>query len=334
MAVSGKILVTGGCGFIGAHLCRRLVESDADVVVVDDLRLGQIENLGGDVAGSVDIRSLEIAAPEDLERVLSEARVERVIHLAAMHFIPACEANPVDAIRVNVAGTQALLSACMRAPSVEAVVVASSGAVYEPSEAPLRERDPLGPTDVYGHTKRWTEELAELFQRRTGIPVGIARIFNTFGPGETNPHFVPSVALQLLRGSRVAVGNLDSRRDYTFVTDVAAALTALVDACDTRPLLTCNIGRGEAVDGRRLVELLAELAGREPELVVEAERIRVDDRPVLLADPGLAGEELCWEPTVGLREGLEAVLERPLGARRGGPQSSPPTSLVRSRAAR
>jgi UDP-glucose 4-epimerase len=308
-----KALVTGGCGFIGAHLCVELVQSGEDVVVVDDLSVGSNVNLEALGVEGVDVQAIDIRDVASLTGLLRASRPAKVIHLAAVHFIPRCESDPLNAIRTNVEGTQALLQACTAADSVQSVVLASSGAVYRPGTGAHRETDALGPTDIYGHTKQWAEQLAQLFHARTGIAVGIARIFNTFGPGETNPHFIPSVILQLLQGPAVRVGNLSTRRDYVYVGDVASALARLADVGRERGVLTCNIGRGEAVEGTRIVELIGSALGRDVEVVVDRSRIRADDRAVLLCDPRLALSELGWRATTGLEEGIEAALGRPLG---------------------
>jgi UDP-glucose 4-epimerase len=309
-----KTVVTGGCGFVGAHLCAELVRSGEDVVVVDDLSVGSRANLEALGVGAVDVQATDIRDLASLTRVLQTSRPETVIHLAAVHFIPRCEADPLGAIRTNVEGTQALLQACAAVGSVQSVVVASSGAVYRPDTTAHRETDALGPTDIYGHTKQWAEQLARLFHARTEIAVGIARIFNTFGPGETNPHFIPSVILQLLRGSTVRVGNLSTRRDYVYVGDVASAIARLANVARERGFLTCNIAREEAVEGSRVVELIGQVVGRDVEVVVDQDRVRADDRAVLLSDCRLAHSELNWRAETGLEEGIAAALGRPLAA--------------------
>lgn len=310
---SGKTVVTGGCGFIGAHLCAHLLQRGEDIVVVDDLSVGSRGNLGALRADAVDVQTIDIRDADSLTRLLRRSRPEKVIHLAAIHFIPLCESDPLNAIRTNVEGTQALLQACTAAGSIHSVVLASSGAVYRPDLAAHRETDDLGPTDTYGHTKLWAEQLTQLFHSRTGIGVGIARIFNTFGPGETNPHFIPSVMLQLMRGNPVRVGTLSTRRDYVYVSDVAEAIARLGDVCRDRGLLMCNIGREEAVEGSRIVELIGRVIGRDVEVLVDQRRVRADDRPVLASDCRVAHSELDWHAQTGLEEGLEATLERPLG---------------------
>jgi len=307
-----KTVVTGGCGFIGSHLCAELVRNGEDVVVVDDLSVGSRSNLEALEVRGVEVRAIDIRDEASLARLLQTARAEKVVHLAAVHFIPRCEADPVGAIRTNVEGTQSVLQACTAAGSVHSVVLASSGAVYRPDTSAHRETAALGPTDVYGHTKQWAEQLAHLFHAKTEIAVGIARIFNTFGPGETNPHFIPSVILQLLQGDTVRVGTLSTRRDYVYVGDVASALARLVDLCRAHGLLTCNIGREEAVEGAHVLELIGRALGRDANAVVDRERVRADDRPVLLSDCRLAHSELGWQAQTGLEEGIEAALERPI----------------------
>jgi UDP-glucose 4-epimerase len=310
---SGKTVVTGGCGFIGAHLCARLVQGGEDIVVLDDLSVGSRGNLDALGVAAIDVQTVDVRDAESLTRLLRKARPEKVIHLAAVHFIPLCESDPLNAIRTNVEGTQALLQACAAAGSIHSLVLASSGAVYRPDTRARRETDALGPTDIYGHTKQWAEELARLFHSRTDIAVGIARIFNTFGPGETNPHFIPSVILQLMKGDTVRVGTLSTRRDYVYVGDVATAIARLGEVCRERGLLTCNIGREEAVEGSRLVELIGRALSRDVKVVVDQQRVRADDRPVLASDCRVAHSELDWHAQTSLEEGLDAALERPLG---------------------
>lgn len=305
--------MTGGCGFIGAHLCAHLVERGEDIVVVDDLSVGSRGNLEVLGVTGVDVQTVDIRDVESLTRLLQKSRPEKVIHLAAVHFIPLCESDPVNAIRTNVEGTQALLEACTAAGSIQSVVLASSGAVYRPDTTAHQETAELGPTDTYGHTKLWAEQLSHLFHAKTGIAVGIARIFNTFGPGETNPHFIPSVIVQLMEASTIRVGNLTTRRDYVYVSDLVAAIARLGDVCPERGLLTCNVGREEAVEGSRIVELIATALGRDVKIEVDRQRVRTDDRPVLVSNCRLAHSELDWHPQTGLEEGLEAALERPLG---------------------
>jgi len=312
-----RCLVTGGCGFVGSALVRRLLAESCEVVVVDDLSRGSRGNLGPDQDR---VRVIQQDVTNSLGGIFSSFRPQAVFHLAALHFIPDCDADPAYCLRVNVDGTRSVLEAAAGLRSPASLVLASSAAVYAPADGPHQEQeDPLGPVDVYGHSKRWAEELATGFAARTGAGAGIARLFNVFGPGETNAHFIPSLICQMKAGETVRLGNLSTRRDYVFVDDVADALLRLARYCvdghcvSGRPA-TVNIGSGRAYAGHEVVEALADFAPAGLKPVTDPRRLRPVDRPTLLADPALAQKLLDWAPRTSLVDGLRAAWERPLGA--------------------
>jgi UDP-glucose 4-epimerase len=309
-----RCLVTGGCGFVGPALVRRLLAQSHEVVVVDDLSRGSPENLGPDRDQVTVVRQ---DVRDDLDRVFALLQPQVVFHLAALHFIPDCDADPARCLQVNVEGTRAVLAATAALRHPASLVLASSAAVYAPVDGPLHEQaDALGPVDVYGHSKRWAEELAAGFAASTGMAVGIARLFNVFGPGETNAHFIPSLICQLKAGESVRLGNLSSRRDYVFVEDAAEALLRLALHGSAGHSATVNVGTGRAYAGHEVVAALAglapALAGLAP--VIDPGRLRPADRPLLLADPTLAQKLLDWTPRTSLLEGLRAAWDCPVGA--------------------
>ncbi len=322
-----RCLVTGGCGFVGSALVRRLLAESCEVVVVDDLSRGSRENLGPD-QDRVSVIQQDVTG--SLSRVFSSFRPQAVFHLAALHFIPDCDADPARCLAVNVDGTRSVLQATAEIRGPVSLVLASSAAVYAPADGPHQEQeDSVGPVDVYGYSKLWTEELATGFAARTGTGVGIARLFNVFGPGETNAHFIPSLICQLKAGKSVRLGNLSSKRDYVFVDDVADALLRLARYCGEghgvngrcvsghgvhgQPA-TVNVGSGRAYAGHEVVEALAGLAPAGLAPIIDPSRLRPVDRPVLLADPTLAQKLLDWAPRTSLVDGLRAAWERPVGA--------------------
>jgi UDP-glucose 4-epimerase len=305
-----RIMVTGGCGFVGARLVRKLVEgSNDDVIVLDDCSLGVPENLDS-AAASVALDRVDVRDAPAVERAMREHAPHLVIHLAAVHFIPACDADPKRCVDVNVGGTQSVLDGCAAA-SVEGVVLASTAAVYAPQGEAHTDDSILGPVDIYGLSKRWSEQLGALFHRRSGIPVGVARLFNVFGPGETNPHLIPAVIRQAQSGPELKLGNLTTKRDYVYVDDVAEGLTALASALPSNGWLTCNLGREQAVDGFELVTTVGELLGRELRVESDPDRVRPSDRPLLLSDCSRARSLLSWSAKTSLREGLIAAIAQP-----------------------
>jgi len=307
-----RVLVTGGCGYVGSHVSLGLARAGHQVTVVDNLSLGSRENIRDGLPEPLPVVEVDVRDSEALAGVMERADAQVVIHLAALHFIPACNRDPQRAIRVNVDGTQGVLKAAADAASVVGVVVASTAAVYAPSAEAHSESSPIGPTDIYGLTKLWSEQLAELFARSTGKSVGIARLFNVFGPGETNPHLIPTIVRQLQQGPELRLGNLSTKRDYVFVEDVARGLIALAESVVAGQSLTCNLGSGRQYDGREVIETLARLMERDVRLTTDAGRMRASDRPSLLSDPTRAAEALGWRPQTDLEQGLKRTVERPV----------------------
>jgi UDP-glucose 4-epimerase len=317
--VSDPVLVTGGCGFVGSRLCARLVADGHEVVILDNLSLGTPANLPAAVVGRARIADVDIRDTDALRQCLERYRPRTVFHLAAIHFIPACNADPRRAIDVNVIGTQALVDACAASGTVESIVLASSASVYAPSEAPLHEGSALGPVDIYGHTKVWAEQLMALFHRRTGIPVGIARFFNIIGPGETNPHLVPDIITEGAAGGVLRLGNLASRRDYIYIDDIARGVISLADVCRRHGSLTCNLGSERAVDGWHLVRLIEKLHGGAFVVSHDPAKMRPSDNPVIVSDCTRAHQLLGWRAEVTLEAGLIETLKQPRARGLGAP---------------
>lgn len=311
----GRVMVTGGCGFLGAALTARLANEGAEVVVLDDHRLGTPENLAGrcsldDVTFSV----TNLEDPDATRKAIEEHAPATIYHLAAKHFIPDCNRDPHGAVAANVVGTQSLLDACSLHKGLESLVIASSAAVYTPGPGPHREEDATRPTDIYGLTKLWNEDQAKLFHaaRDGRVGVGIARLFNIFGPGETNEHLIPAILRQGMDGGVLSLGNLDSRRDYVFVDDVANALLRFPEATAGGGLETCNLGTERQHDGHEVVRAASEALDRGLEVRLDPDRLRPSDRPDLLSDCSHAHTVLGWSAGIGLREGIERSIAQPL----------------------
>lgn len=275
--MSNRIVVTGGGGFIGVPTVRALLREGHEVIAYDSFVTGHRDRL----PQHPDLRIVEgdIRDQEGLNRALQRARV--VVQLAAKHFIPWCVANPAETLDVNVIGLQRVLDAATRR-DVELVVFASTADVYVPSTSAHAETSATGPGNVYGTSKLFGEALLHDWRERQGSRAAVARLFNVYGPGETNPHVLPEVIDHLRHGNDLPLGNVRPRRDYVYVDDVAAAFGALVGSQAND--LVVNVGTGVASSVTDLVSHLKLLTGRPLRVLTDPERVRPTDRPHLQAD--------------------------------------------------
>jgi UDP-glucose 4-epimerase len=243
-----------------------------------------------------------------VEALLRDHRPAAVFHLAALHFIPYCNAHPEEALGVNVGGTRALLRACRQRPP-RVLVFASTAAVYPRAGSPFREEVDVAPLDVYGHTKACGEDQVTLFGRETGVAVAAARLFNAFGPQDTNPHLVPEIVRQLRSTAgppSLRLGNLEPVRDYVHVRDTAAALHALSSA--VKGVEVFNVGSGEGRSVRDVVDAFATALGRPVPIEVDPERVRAVDRPQLVADSAKLRARTGWAPRVCFVDGVRELV--------------------------
>lgn len=302
-------LVTGGAGFVGSSLTRALLRrpDTRRIFVLDNFFNGRREYLPDDrrvVIAEIDLR--DAAA---VNQVVTEVAPQVIFHLAALHFIPYCNAHPAECLDVNVIGTENLLEACRQTPPKRLLVV-SSAAVYPICDEPCGEETvPPGPTDVYGLSKWINEKQTELFARNSETRCSAVRLFNVYGPRETNPHVLPVILDQVMAGaSELSLGNVEPRRDYIHVEDVASGLVAVADRNDAS--FRCyNLGTGEEYSVRDLVNELSRLCGRPLQISTDPNRVRKSDRMHLRADRTRITSETGWEPKYDLRSGLSQLWE-------------------------
>lgn len=300
-----RVLITGGAGFIGSTLGAYLGEQGHTVSVLDNLSFGRrdLARVPDERFHVVDIRDRDAVL-----RAVKAADPQWVLHLAAIHFIPYCNANPVEATDINVMGTVHVLDACAATASVKQVFVASTAAVYPVADGAMSEEHVTGPMDIYGITKLATEKLANEFHLRTRIPTITGRFFNAFGPNETNPHLFPEIQKQVLAGHReLKLGNLDPKRDYIHTSDMARAMLALLRA-GVSGHEVFNIGRGIEYSVREVVEAFERQLGEKLTITTDPARVRKVERMHLLADVTKLKRATGWEPQWGIDEGVRTLL--------------------------
>lgn len=297
------VLITGGAGFIGSWTARECSKRGMHVVIYDNFSVGQVRNLER-LAVKADIVQGDVLDAAVLATTFKSFHPRYVIHLAALHHIPYCEAHPQETLSVNVIGTFNVLRNALSS-GVRKCVVASSGSIYDDVNEPLSENAHVAPRDVYGLSKVLMEQVA-LFFARFGLPCVITRLFNVYGPGETNPHVIPTILEQLRQGDTLKLGRVDRIRDYVYVEDVAQILARLLDA----PMLgsVVNVGTGKGYSVKDIVTTIERLLGRRITVHVEPSRIRLVDKTHQVADPGRLRSVLGSGPLTELEDGLRKLL--------------------------
>lgn len=299
-------LVTGGAGFIGSELVLQLLDDDHKVIVYDNFSFGHRSNLP-DQGDRLQIVEGDILDLDKLEKVFKDNEPNYVFHLAALHFIPYCISNPQETIRVNVEGTVNVLEA-MKDNRPEAFVFASTAAIYPIKDTPNQEDDEPGSMEIYGASKLYGEDLVKLFYRETGVKCAVARLFNAFGPRETNPHVIPEIIIQLKERNRINLGNIEPKRDFIHTSDMCRAFRMLAES-GAYEFDTFNLGQGEEVSIREVVSMMSEITGQPIKIVTDPTRVRKVERMHLVSDNTKIKETIGWEPLISLKQGFYKLLQ-------------------------
>jgi len=298
-------LITGGAGFLGSHLCDRLLADGHRVICVDNLDTGTLENIEH-------IRSGDFVFLEhDMVRHLEiHEQVDEVFHLAS-------PASPIDYLRLPLhtlkVGSYGTHNALGLAKKHRArFLLASTSEVYgDPQVHPQREDywghvNPIGPRGVYDEAKRYAEALTMAYHRQQGVDTHIVRIFNTYGPRmrPKDGRAIPTFLRQARDGAPLTVfGDGAQTRSFCFVTDLIEGLVRLIRSDEHSPV---NIGNPEEYTILQLAEAVRGATGSASEIVYEA--LPQDDPAVRQPDISRAREILGWEPTVGLADGLRMTI--------------------------
>jgi UDP-glucose 4-epimerase len=306
-----RTLVTGGAGFIGSALVDRLVHDGHDVVVIDDLSTGRLENLADAfTSGRVQFAEADVAGPE-LSTVVSRAAPEVVYHLAAQIDVRRSVAEPALDARVNVLGTVQVARAALAAGCRRLVFASSGGTVYgepDPRHLPIDERYPPRVTNPYGVSKRAAEDYLSSFEDLYGLEPVSLRLANVYGPRQ-DPHGEAGVVAifcnRLLSDEPVTVfGDGLQTRDYVFVDDVVDAFTVAGERTGIAGA-RLNIGTGIASSVLDLYAALRAVTGFGPEPTFAP--ARPGELQAISLAFGEAERVLGWRPKFDLARGLECT---------------------------
>ena len=301
-----RILVTGGAGFLGSHLCERLLAGGHEVVCLDSFFTGAREN----VEHLLGNRHFELLRHDVTQPLTIE--VDEIYHLACPASPIHYQRNPVRTIRTAVHGTLNMLD--MAREVAAKILIASTSEVYgDPQEHPQTEGywghvNPIGPRACYDEGKRCAEALTVSYARQYDVHTRIARIFNTYGPRmhPNDGRVVSNFVVQALRDRAITIyGDGAQTRSFCYVTDLVEALVRLMALTDD-PGPT-NLGNPTEITIAALAQLIVGLAGSRSTIVHQP--LPVDDPARRRPDITRARRLLGWEPTVPVEDGLRATID-------------------------
>ncbi len=326
-----KILITGGAGFVGSQLGKHLHGAGHEVVLLDNMTFGHLDNLLLDGAPFGRFLCKDILDP-DLQKYFEG--VDTVFHLAGIAALPVCQENPRAAYDVNVSGVANVLEASRRA-SVRRVVFSSTSAVYEKTKAErFSEDDEIRPDLVYASTKAAAERLCDAFSINYNMDIAICRFFNVYGPHQdvtrTSPPFTSYVARELVMGrSPNLFNNSDARRDYVHSDDVVDLLSRVLHDEGRFAADRFNVCSGQGHSVPELYALFLEASGKQIEPTYNDPRSYWDQYPALfeqgmplsreriteevfknaIGNPVKSSQRFGWKARRNIREGIASVYE-------------------------
>jgi len=301
-----RTVVTGGAGFLGSHLCERLLDDGHEVVALDNFLTGTPNN----VAHLMERDGFRLIKVDVTEYVHVPGPVDQVLHFAS----PASPIDylllPIETLKVGSIGTLHALGLA-KEKGARFLLASTSETYGDPQVHPQPETywghvNPVGPRGVYDEAKRYAEALTMAYRRFHEVDAGIVRIFNTHGPRmrPNDGRAIPAFASQALRGEPITVaGDGSQTRSIIYVDDLVEGIMRLVRSDLSGPV---NIGNPYEVSILELAETIKRLLGSSSDIVFIARP--VDDPTVRQPDITLARRALGWEPTIGHEEGLERTL--------------------------
>ena len=302
-----RFVVTGGSGFVGSHVCDALIARGDEVVCIDNLLTGRRENIEQLMAHE----RFSFSEADVVEGIDVAGPVDVVMHMASPASPPEYLRLPFETLDVSSIGTRKALDLALEHGA--RFFLASTSEVYgDPLVHPQREDywgnvNPIGPRSVYDEAKRFSETLTMAYHRYHGLSVGIARIFNTYGPRlrPADGRVVSNFLVQAMNNTPITVyGDGLQTRSFCYVSDEVRGLIALADSTEIGPI---NVGNPVEFTMLELAEIVIEITNSTSEIVFEP--LPVDDPTRRKPDISLAQSLLGWAPEVELREGLRHTYE-------------------------
>ncbi len=306
-----RILITGGAGFIGSHLCDRLLAQDHEVIAMDNLSTGSVDNIAK-LAGH---ERFHFIKHDVTNYIFIDGPLDAVLHLASLPSPVDYLNKPIQTLKVGALGTHKTLGLALAKGA--RYLLASTSEVYgDPLVHPQTEEywgnvNPIGPRGVYDESKRFAEALTMAYQRYHGVETRIVRIFNTYGPRmrADDGRVVPNFVCQALRGDPLTVYDKGKRtRGFCFISDLVEGIIRLLMSDEPLPV---NLGNPNEITILDLARKVLEVTKSQSSItfVTPTDERTADDPKVRCPDISKAHQVLDWEPHVGLDEGLMRTVD-------------------------
>ena len=305
-----KILVTGAPGFLGSHLTEKLVELGHDVRALVHY---DSNNNWGFLEKSKYKDKIEFVVGDirDYDSVFSAMQgVDEVFHLAALIGIPYSYLSPLAYIKTNIEGTYNVIQSARQLNTKNIMITSTSETYGSAQYTPMDENHPKVGQSPYSATKIGADNLALSFHKSFGLPIKIVRPFNIYGPRQSARAIIPAIATQILNGVKsIKLGNLDAKRDLTFVKDTVMGFIE-ISKQEKFSGESVNIGMNEEVSIKELVEKISKIANKEVTIEVDKQRIRPDKSEVdrLMCNNEKLKNNSNWKPAYNLDKGLEETI--------------------------
>lgn len=306
-----RILVTGAAGFIGSRLVERLIESGARVRAFTRYtsrpEIGNLVFLPPAIFKQIDLVRGDL---EDFSAVNAAVKdSDLIFHLGALISIPYSYVHPVETVRTNVIGTLNILEAC-RYHEVKLVHTSTSEVYGSAQRVPIDEDHPLQAQSPYSASKIGADKLVESYHCSFNLQTVTVRPFNTYGPGQSNRAVIPTIITQALTSNQIHLGNLETRRDFTYLDDT---IDGFLKAASREKWdgSVYNLGTGAEITIGDVAQKIFSYLQINPEVIIDQERLRPEKSEVLrlVSDNSRARHEIEWEPQVSLDEGLAKTIQ-------------------------
>lgn len=302
-----QILITGGVGFVGHHLVKRLVARKYFPIIIDNLSNSSLVSLSGISKKKYFFVKADVRNLKEIEKAILGFKPNMIIHLAALHFIPYCDKHPKEVSKVNLKGTENLLKIA-KIFKINNFLFASTAAVYAPSNRMHTENNILKPIDIYGRSKKLAEEkIISYSEKNPTFKFVILRLFNIYGYDDNTPHFIPEIIKKIKNSFKISVGNLETTRDYIYIDDIIDAIFLIMKKNENFNNQIYNLGTGIGTSGIEVVKLVAYFFKKGLLIKQDKKLLRKVDRSKLVADIRKFSKKYNWSPKYNIKKGLKKL---------------------------